>query len=34
MTHQTVANIVNLPFYYDFIFVKNLNVVQEVVQNK
>ena len=31
-THQNLANTANLPFYQDFIFVKNLNVVQQVAR--
>ena len=31
-TYQTLANIVNLHFYYDFTFAKNLNAGQQVVK--
>ena len=30
--YQNMTNTVNLPFYQDFILIKNLNVVQQAVQ--
>ena len=31
-TNQNLENLVNLPFYQDFIFVYNLNAVQQLAQ--